>query len=273
MTPRLPLALWIGIGLSALVFTGATLSLFWTPYDVTLVDVARRLEGPSSAHWLGTDHFGRDVVSQLLAGARNSVSVAMIALLIGVGVGVPLGLGAAAVGGWLDEIVMRGADLVFAFPALLAAIILTATLGPSGVNAMLAIGVFNIPVFVRITRGSAMAMLARGFVLAARAAGKSRLRIATEHVLPNLGDQLIVQGAVQFSLAILAEAALSYVGLGVQAPEPSWGRMLSEAQTYVFLSPVLAIAPGVAILIAVLGLNLIGDGLRDASDPRRETRA
>jgi len=259
-----------GFALSLLVLIAAAVSFFWTPYDTAAIDIGAQLKAPTAAHWLGTDQLGRDVVSLLMAGARNSVGVALAALLIGMGLGAPLGLAAAAAGGLLEEAVMRAADLAFAFPALLVAIMLTAALGPSGGNAMLAIGIFNIPVFTRVARGSALSLLQRDFVLAARAAGKSRARIAFEHVLPNLSDQLIVQGAIQFSLAILAEAALSYVGLGVQAPEPSWGRMLSEAQTYVFLSPLLAVAPGLAIVIAVLGLNLIADGLKRRFDPRAQ---
>lgn len=258
----------LGAVLTALVLAAAALSLVWTPYDVTLLDIGHRLEAPSAAHWLGTDQVGRDVLSQLLAGARNSVGVALVALLIGVGIGAPLGLSAAMIGGLWDEVVMRLGDVVFAFPALLLAIIITAALGPSGVNAMIAIGVFTMPVFARVVRGSALSLLQRDFVMAARAAGKSKARIAVEHIAPNLADQLLVQATIQFALAILAEAALSYVGLGVQSPDPSWGRMLSEAQTYVFLAPQLALAPGLAIVIAVLGLNLVGDGLRDALDPR-----
>ena len=268
MIGRRNLGLWLGLILTSLVFATAALSFVWTPYDVTLIDIGNRLEPPSAAHWFGTDHLGRDLFAQVLVGARNSVAVALVALLIGIGIGAPLGLSAAVFGGVWDEVVMRASDLVFAFPALLLAILITATLGPSGVNAMVAIGVFSIPVFARVTRGGALGVLQRDFILAARMAGKSRARIAVEHVLPNVTDQLLVQATIQFALAILAEAALSYVGLGVQAPNPSWGRALSEAQTYVFLAPQLALAPGLAIALAVLGLNLLGDGLRDALDPR-----
>ncbi|MEJ0061574.1 MAG: ABC transporter permease [Terricaulis sp.] len=262
------LTFWIGLALTAAVFSLAALSFFWSPYDVAVIDIGARLAAPSGAHWLGTDQLGRDVFAQLLVGARNSVGVALVALVIGAGFGAPLGLAAATLGGAFDEFVMRAADLVFAFPALLLAIMLTATLGPSGWNAILAIGLFSIPVFARVARGSALALLQRDFILAARAAGKGKARIAAEHVLPNVLDQLVVQATIQFSLAILAEAALSYVGLGVQPPSPSWGRMLSEAQTYVFLAPWLAWAPGATIFVAVLGLSLVGDGLRDLLDPK-----
>ncbi len=261
-------ALWIGGVLTALAAFAALLSLVWTPYDITILDIAHALAPPSAAHWLGTDQLGRDVASLILAGARTSISVAFIAVALGAGIGVPLGLVAAARGGWVDDVIMRANDMVFAFPALLLAILLTAVLGPSGVNAMIAIGVFNIPVFARVARGGALAIWRRDFVMAARASGKSAAEISLEHVLPNLLDQLVVQATIQFSLGVIAEAALSYVGLGVQPPAASWGRMLSEAQTFVFLAPWLAFAPGLAIFATVLGLNLLGDGLRDALDPK-----
>lgn len=261
-------ALWLGTALSGLALAAALLSFVWLPYDIETLDIANALARPSAAHPLGVDQLGRDVLTLILAGARNSIGVALVAVGLGAGLGAPLGLIAAARGGLVDEVIMRANDMVFAFPALLIAILLTAVLGPSGVNAMLAIGVFNIPVFARLARGGARAIWRREFVLAARAAGKSPLRISIEHVAPNLADQLVVQATIQFSLAVLAEAALSYVGLGVQPPAASWGRMLAEAQTFIFLAPWLALAPGAAIFATVLGLNLLGDGLRDALDPK-----
>jgi peptide/nickel transport system permease protein len=186
---------------------------------------------------------------------------------------VPLGLLAAArKGGWTDEIVMRANDLVFAFPSLVIAILITAIFGAGAVNAIIAIGIFNIPVFARITRGAALSLWEREFILAARVSGKSGARISVEHILPNVMNLLIVQGTIQFSLGILAEAGLSYVGLGAQPPTPSWGRMLADAQTMVGFAPHLALIPGVAIIITVLGLNLMGDGLRDMLDPRLRVR-
>lgn len=263
-------SLTVGLAIAALVAAAALLGLVWTPHSVDGVDVANRLRGPSAAHPLGTDQLGRDVLSMLMAGARTSLAVALVAVGVGLGAGVPLGLWAAANRGtWLDEALMRGADLVFAFPALVIAILITAVLGPSAVNAILAIGLFNVPVFARVARGGALPLWQREFVLAARVAGKGALRIGAEHVLPNLAPLLIVQGTIQFSLGILAEAALSYIGLGAQPPTPSWGRMLAEAQTLVAIAPHVAIFPGLAILVTVLGLNLAGDGLRDAFDPRR----
>jgi peptide/nickel transport system permease protein len=184
-------------------------------------------------------------------------------------VGVPLGLAAAALrGSLLDEILMRGNDLIFAFPSLVTAILITAVFGPSAVNAILAIGIFNIPVFARVARGAALTVWSAEFILAARVAGKRATRISAEHVLPNIANLLVVQGTIQFSLGILAEAALSYLGLGAQPPTPSWGRMLAEAQTFFYSAPHVAVLPGLAIVLMVLGLNLMGDGLRDLLDPR-----
>jgi peptide/nickel transport system permease protein len=258
----------LGSVLLCLVVSAALLSLVWTPYALTDIEMARKLLPPSGSHWLGTDALGRDVVSLLLAGARSSILVGVVAVGIGLIIGVALGLLAAAYKGWLEEALMRLTDFSFAFPAILVAILITAVLGPGMVNAILAIGLFNIPVFARITRGSAQAIWTRDYVLAARACGKGRWRITWDHVLPNIAAVLIVQASTQFALAILAEAALSYLGLGTQPPEPSWGRMLSEAQTLLFQAPRLAVFPGVAIAVAVLGLNLMGDGLRDLLDPK-----
>ena len=258
----------VGGVLTLLLLGAASLSLIWTPWSPYEIEVMRKLRLPSAQHWLGTDAFGRDVVSLLLVGARNSILVGVIAVGIGMLAGVALGLLAAARPGWVEESIMRLADFSFAFPAVLSAIMLTALLGPGIVNSIIAIGIFNVPVFARVTRASAKAIWAREFVLAARAAGKGRARITFDHVLPNVASVLIVQATIQFALAILAEAALSYLGLGTQPPQPSWGRMLNEAQTLMFTDPRLAIFPGVAIAISVLGLNLLGDGLRDLLDPR-----
>jgi peptide/nickel transport system permease protein len=219
-------------------------------------------------YWLGTDPYGRDEVSLLLVGARASIVVGFIAVGIGLLVGTALGLLASARRGWVEEVIMRIADFGFAFPAILSAIMLTAVFGPGMVNAIIAIGIYNIPTFARITRASANGVWSREFVLAARACGKGVFSITIEHVLPNIVSVLIVQATIRFAIAILAEAALSYLGLGTQPPQPSWGRMLAEAQTLMFQAPLLAVFPGVAIALAVLGLNLLGDGLRDLLDPR-----
>jgi len=254
--------------LTLLLVLAALLSLVWTPWPVSEVNMVDKLVAPSAAHWLGTDPFGRDVASLLLVGARNSILFGVIAVGIGMTIGTLLGLIAAACKGWVEELIMRLSDFTFAFPAILSAIMMTAVFGAGIVNAIIAIGIFNIPTFARVTRASANAIWSRDFILAARACGKGPVRITLEHVLPNILSVLIVQGTIQFALAILAEAALSYLGLGTQPPQPSWGRMLSEAQSLLFQAPLLAIFPGVAIVLAVLGLNLMGDGLRDLLDPR-----
>ena len=268
MKRRASASFLIGGTLVALLIGVALLSYFWTPHPPAELDIPNKLKGPSAAHWLGTDSLGRDVLSLLIAGSRVSIAVGLIAVGIGVAFGVMLGLLAAVKRGWVEELVMRFADFSFAFPALLSAIMLTAIYGPGLVTSIVAIGIFNVPVFIRITRASALVVRSREFVTAARALGKGELQITLEHVLPNILPILIVQATIQFALAILAEAALSYLGLGTQPPTPSWGRMLNEAQTQLFQAPQLAVYPGVAIALTVLGLNLMGDGLRDMFDPR-----
>lgn len=258
-----------GFVLSAFFVILALVSFVWTPFDPTKLDIASKLQTPSLQHWFGTDHFGRDMFSMIMVGARVSIAVAFVAVGVGMLLGVPLGLYAAAHrGSLIDEIIMRGNDLVFAFPSLLLAIMITAVFGPGAINAIIAIGIFNIPVFARLARGAALSLWTRDYILAARVAGKGRARISAEHILPNIANLLIVQGTIQFSLAILAEAALAYVGLGAQPPLPSWGRMLADAQTLISLAPHMALFPGFAIIITVLGLNLMGDGLRDLFDPK-----
>ncbi|MBO9422947.1 MULTISPECIES: ABC transporter permease [Stappiaceae] len=258
-----------GLFLSLVFVAAALISLVWVPYDTTVLNIANRMKLPSWEHWLGTDQFGRDILSMIMVGARTSIAVALVAVGIGMSVGVPLGLAAAArKGGWLDEVIMRANDLVFAFPSLLIAVMITAVFGASALNAIIAIGIFNIPVFARLTRGAALSLWNRDYILAARVAGKGPARISMEHILPNVANLLIVQGTIQFSLGILAEAGLSYVGLGAQPPTASWGRMLADSQTMISLAPHLALFPGLAILLTVLGLNLMGDGLRDLLDPK-----
>lgn len=258
----------IGATLVGLLVLTALLSFVWTPYPAGEIDVPNKLKPISFAHWLGTDSLGRDVASMLLVGARYSIAVGVIAVGIGIGAGVALGLIAAARRGWVEELIMRMSDFTLAFPALLTAIMLTAIYGPGLVTSIVAIGIFNIPEFARITRASANAVWTREYVLASRACGKSRWHITLSHVLPNIANVLIVQATIRFAIAILAEAALSYLGLGTQPPTPSWGRMLNEGQAMMYQAPWLAVWPGLAIVFSVLGLNLMGDGLRDLLDPR-----
>lgn len=260
----------VGVVITAVFVVAAVVSVIWTPYDPAMQNIPQRFLLPSTEHWLGTDHFGRDIFSMIMAGARTSMSVAFIAVTLGVAVGTPLGLLAAATrrGGLIDEIVMRGNDVIFAFPALLIAILITAIFGPGSINIIIAIAIYNVPVFARLARGAALSLWQREFVLAARVAGKGPVRISVEHILPNILNTLIVQGTIAFALGILAEAALSYVGLGAQPPTPSWGKMLADAQTMITIAPHVALVPGLAIVLAVLGINLMGDGLRDVFDPR-----
>jgi len=262
----------LGAAIAAAVLLAALASLVWTPHSATALNLRARFAPPSATHWLGCDQFGRDVLSMLMVGAQTSIAVGVVAVGLGLAGGISVGLFASARRGWVEEAMMRITDFTYAFPVLLVAILITAGWGPGAVNAILAIGVYNMAVFARVSRGAANAIWAREFVLAARAAGKGGFRITVEHVLPNIASVLVVQATVLFAIAILAEAALSYLGLGAQPPRPSWGRMLSESQTYMFLAPRLAIFPGLAIALVVLGLNLLGDGLRDLLDPRMARR-
>ena len=263
-----PRSLKIGLGLSVLIILVTLIALVWTPFDPLLQNLDARLLLPNGQHLFGTDALGRDVLSLVMAGAANSVAVAGSAVIFGLVIGVPLGLWAAARSGWRDDVVMRGGDLVFAFPSLLTAVMLAAATGPSAFNAALALGVFNIPVFMRVVRGAGRGLWSRDFVTAARAAGQSTRSISIRHILPHVLGLVVVQAAVQFAVGVAAEAGLSYLGLGAQPPAPSWGRMLAESQTLIGTAPWLAIFPGLAIFTTVLALSLTGDGLRDRLDPR-----
>ncbi|MGD7788010.1 ABC transporter permease [Propionibacteriaceae bacterium Y1700] len=257
-----------GIVLVGLVIVTALVSLLWTPYDPVRVDPTAVLAPPGADHVLGTDGFGIDVLSRLMVSARTCVLVGLISVGIAAVIGVPLGIVAGQRGGWLSELIMRGSDILYAFPALLLAILLAAALGASTVTAMTAIGVATVPAFARVTRASTLQVMSQDYVLAARASGTPPVTIAVRHILPNVAPVVGVQASVAFGIAILAEAALSYLGLATPPPTPTWGRMLRDAQTYLFSHPALAVWPGLAIGIAVLGCNLLGDGLRDLLDPR-----
>lgn len=247
----------------------AAISLIWLPYPIDEIDISARFLPPSLTHIFGTDQLGRDLFSLIMAGARISIFVAFLAVGLGMAFGVPLGLLASSrFGGWIDEIFMRGSDLIFAFPALISAVILTAVFGQSEWNAILAIGIFNIPVFAKLTRGAALEIWSKSYVQSARLYGKSTMRLAFEHVLVGILSLLMVQATIQFSIGILAEAGLSFVGLGSVPPTPSWGRMLAENQNMARLAPHVIVIPGLTIILFVLALNVLGDALRERFDPQ-----
>lgn len=268
MRRRLPPSLVAGGLLVLLVVAAALTSMVWTPHDPTHVEVADRFRGPSSGYLLGTDQLGRDELSRLMAGARNTLLVGMVTVVIAIGLGVPLGGLAALRRGLIEEATMRLSDLLLAFPAILLAMLFAAVFQPSTLTAMAAIGIALVPVFARVVRGAGLQVMEQNYVTIARAYGSSSIWLFTRHLLPNVSSVLIVQATIAFAIAILAEAALSYLGLGTPPPTPSWGRMLSDAQTYLSQAPLLALWPGLSIALAVLGFNMLGDGLRDLLDPK-----
>jgi len=258
----------IGFSVTLAILLVALLSLGYTPYDPNRMNLSDRFQPPGGAHWLGTDQYGRDIFSRVMKGSANSILVGLAAVSIGMSFGILLGLLSAFYKKWADEAVMRFSDVLYGFPAVLSAILMTSILGPGVINSMIAIGIFNIPIFSRLTRATSLSVWERDYVTSAKAIGRGDLGIIWKYVLPNILSSLIVQGTVQFAIAILAEAGLSYLGLGTQPPHASWGRMLNEAQTFMSTSSWLAIFPGCAIALAVLGFNLLGDGLRDMLDPK-----
>ncbi len=260
----------LAVGIFAtLVFAAlGLLSLVWTPYPVNEIAIARRFASPSFAHWLGTDHLGRDMLSLVMSGTLTSFRIAAVAVSIGVGIGLPMGLAAAAWGGPVEWVVLRISDVTFAFPSVVVAILITTLIGPGEINAMIAIGVFNIPVFARVARGGALSIAMLDYVAAARLAGLGNVAISIRHLLPNIMSLIIVQGTIQLSLGILAEAGLSYIGLGAPLQATSLGLMLRDAQSLFLIHPGLSLVPGIAIVLIVIALNVAGDGLRDAMDPR-----
>jgi len=268
MNRRFHLSLWLGLFATSVFVLLALVSIFWTPYPIAQIDIGRRFLGPSWQHWLGTDNLGRDMASLVMSGSYTSFLVSALAVAIGAGIGVPLGLFAAAWRGPLEWLVLRFSDFLFAFPSITVAILITALFGPGSINAILAIGLFNIPVFARVARGGALSLLTLDFISAARLAGLGNAAIARRHLLPNIMSLIIVQGTIQLSLGILAEASLSYVGLGTQPPGTSLGLMLRDAQSLFLIHPFLSLVPGLSIVMIVIALNLAGDGLRDAIDPR-----
>lgn len=258
----------IGFFITLAILLAALLSTVYTPYDPNRMNLAQRFQAPNKAHWLGTDQYGRDILSRVIKGSVNSIVVGLVAVSIGMGFGILLGSAAAFYRRWMDEAIMRFSDVLYGFPAVLSAILITSILGPGTINSMIAIGIFNVPIFARLTRATSLSVWERDYVTSAKAIGRSNAGIVWKYILPNILSPLIVQATVQFAIAILAEAGLSYLGLGTQPPHASWGRMLNEAQTFMGTSPYLAIFPGCAIALSVLGLNLLGDGLRDMLDPK-----
>lgn len=263
----------IGTFVVGIVVGAAVVSLVWTPYGPDAMS-SHTLAGPSAAHLLGTDEYGRDVLSRLMAGARVSLYSGAFAVVVASFVGIPAGLLAAELSGLVDEAIMRVADVLFAFPALLAAVTLAAALGSSTTTAMLAIGIAAVPYFARVTRSGALGVLSTEYVLAARAYGRSRPAIVRKHVLPNIAPLILVQTSLLFSVSILAGAALSYLGLGTPPPSSAWGLMLEDAQhSFLSVDPLLSLWPTLAIALTVLGFNLLGDGMRDVLDPKLRSRS
>lgn len=266
-----PVDLMVGGAIISGLLLLALIGLFYTPYPPARQDIALRLAPPSPSHLLGTDALGRDTLSRIMEGARNSLLVAILAVAMGAAIGIAVGLLSGSSPLWIDEVLMRAVDFTMGFPIVLLAILIAAILGKGMQNSLIAIGVANVPVFARLVRGNLLSLREREFVTAARASGAGTQRILLVHLLPNLLSPLIVQGTVSLGAAILADAGLSYLGLGVQPPYASWGRMIYEARPFLFLKEGgwLLAFPGGAIALAILGFNLLGDGLRDRLDPRQ----
>jgi len=251
------------------LFVGiAVLAPVLSPYDPIATSWTAIRKAPSAAHWMGTDENGRDVLARVIFGARASLLAGVVSVLIAAGIGVPAGLLAGLSGGWIDAVLSRIVDAMLACPFLILAIALAAFLGPDLTNAMIAIGVSTAPRFMRVARAATMDAASNDYVEAARAVGNPPWRVATRHVLPNIVPPVLVQGTLAIAAAIIAEASLSFLGLGQQPPDPSWGSMLNSAQRFLSQAPWLAVFPGLAIFLCVLSFNLVGDGLRDALDPR-----
>lgn len=260
-----------GLAVLALLVVVGIFGTWIAPYEINEIDIASRLQGPSAEHWFGTDELGRDVFSRVLVAARVSLQVGFIAVGFALTLGVPIGLIAGYYRGWIDAMLMRAMDILFSFPAILLAIAILAVLGPGIGNAMIAIGLVYTPIFARITRGSVLVVSEEVYVRAARSLGARDGRIIFRHILPNVLAPIIVQTTLSLAFAILSEAALSFLGLGVQPPNPAWGRMLSEGRNFFQQAPWMGIFPGVAILVTVMAFNFVGDGLRDALDPKQKS--
>ncbi|MNU47961.1 Glutathione transport system permease protein GsiD [compost metagenome] len=269
MNSKANLTLWLGVVLVSILLIIMIIGLFYVPYGVNDMNITDRLKAPGSAHLLGTDNFGRDILSRVMEGARTAFAVGLVAVSIGVLGGFIIGSLAGYVGRWVDEVLMRAVDALMAFPGILLALILVAIYKPSLFQTMIAIGVLSIPSFARIIRSGFLQFKEAEFVKAAKGLGASHTRLIVTHIVPNILSSIIVAASLSFSTAILIEAALSYLGLGVQPPDPSWGRMLNESQSYISKAPWYTLAPGIFITLTVLGFNLLGDGIRDLRDRRK----
>ncbi|WP_102144613.1 ABC transporter permease [Mycobacterium hubeiense] len=261
----------VSVGVLAVVVL-VTLTAGWiAPFDVNDVDVPNALQSPSGANWFGTDELGRDVFSRVLVGIQASLRVAVVSVAFAVVVGVGIGVLAGYFGGWLDAVFMRVVDVMFAFPVLLLALAIVAILGPGVTTTMLAIGIVYTPIFARVARASTLSVRLEPYVAVSRTIGAGHLYILGRHILPNIVGPLIVQTSLSLAFAILSEAALSFLGLGIQPPQPSLGRMIFDSQGFVTLAWWMAVFPGTAIFVTVLAFNLLGDGLRDVLDPKQRT--
>lgn len=261
--------LWIGAALVGVILAAALVALVWTPHDPTAIRVAMRSRPPSSLHWLGTDEFGRDVLSRLMAGAATSVSVALVTVAVALVIGIAIGLVAGFFRGWTDRALMAVNDALLAFPGILLALGLLAVIGPSKWGIVLALGIAYAPTVARVVRGSVLSLREREFIEASRALGNSELYTLWRHVLPNCVSPLTVLATLMFGWVVLSESALSFLGLGVPPPAPSWGNMLAAARPHLETATWLSVAPGVMIALCLLGANLLGDALRDLLDPRQ----
>lgn len=262
------IGVFVGLAIVSVIAITAALSFFWTPYDPGMVNPSQRLLPVSFAHPMGTDGFGIDIFSRVMVGARTGLLVGIVSVAIAAIVGVPLGMVSGMSRGWLSGVIAKATDILYAFPAILLAILFAAALGGSTLTGMLAIGISTIPVFIRIARAGTLEVMSRDFIEAAEISGVSKLSIALRHVWPNISPLIGVQATVSFAMALLAEAAMSYLGLSTPPSTPSWGRMLYDAQKYLFTNPNLTLWPALAIAISILGFNVLGDALREYLDPR-----
>ncbi|MCZ2804925.1 ABC transporter permease [Modestobacter sp. VKM Ac-2983] len=261
----------IGLGIIVTFVVLAIFAPLISPYDPNAQDLSVAIQGPSAEHWLGTDQLGRDIATRLMYGARISLLIGVLAVSIGLVIGVPLGMIAGYYGGWADLAISRFADMMFAFTSILLALTLVAVLGVSLQNVIIAVGISVIPVIIRLVRSSVLSLREEPYVEAARALGASNLRIITRHVFRNSLTPVLVHGTLSIGVSILLAAGLGFLGLGVQSPTAEWGTMLGEGRQFIFSAPHLTTFPGIAIFLAILAFNLLGDGLRDALDPRMRT--